>query len=145
MAGTDAGHCVGRRSRRRAGLLTGDAVIDGNRRQNRRGRSLNPGRATRSTRQRRLEVRRLRFHVISARRFRASPTRAKQKRPWSHFFARLQKEKFDPAWESHYLVYPGALSLPRVLADMTALVAARSRHVLFTGHAAQIELTLHGA
>lgn len=33
-------------------------------------------------------------------------------------FARLQKDKFDHVWESHYLVYPGGLSLPRVLADV---------------------------
>jgi hypothetical protein len=67
-----------------------------------------------------------------------SPTRAMQNGPWSHFFPRLQKHKFDPVWESHYLVYPGGLSLPRMLADMTALVAAGSRQGLFTGRAAQI-------
>ena len=36
---------------------------------------------------------------------------------------RAYKEKFDPVWEPRYLVYPGGLALPRVLADVTALVA----------------------
>ena len=34
--------------------------------------------------------------------------------------------------------------MPRVLADVTALVAAGSQQVLFTGRAAQIELTSAG-
>ena len=45
---------------------------------------------------------------------------------------RLFKDKFDPAWEPHYLAYPGGLALPRVLADVTALIAGGYRHV-FTG------------
>jgi phosphatidylglycerol lysyltransferase len=36
---------------------------------------------------------------------------------------RAYKEKFDPVWEPHYLAYPGGLRLPRVMADVTALVA----------------------
>jgi len=42
---------------------------------------------------------------------------------------RLFKEKFDPAWEPHYLAYPGGLGLPRVLADVTALIAGGYRNV----------------
>ena len=45
---------------------------------------------------------------------------------------RLFKDKFDPTWEPHYLAYPGGLALPRVLADVTALIAGGYRHV-FTG------------
>jgi phosphatidylglycerol lysyltransferase len=45
---------------------------------------------------------------------------------------RAFKEKFDPAWEPHYLAYPGGLALPRVLADVTALIAGGYRNV-FTG------------
>lgn len=36
---------------------------------------------------------------------------------------RAYKEKFDPVWEPHYLAYPGRLTLPRILADVSALVA----------------------
>jgi phosphatidylglycerol lysyltransferase len=35
---------------------------------------------------------------------------------------RAYKAKFNPIWEPRYIVYPGGLSLPRVLADVTALV-----------------------
>ena len=45
---------------------------------------------------------------------------------------RAFKEKFDPVWEPHYLAYPGGLALPRVLADVTALIAGGYRNV-FTG------------
>ncbi|MEO8679419.1 MAG: bifunctional lysylphosphatidylglycerol flippase/synthetase MprF [Vicinamibacterales bacterium] len=45
---------------------------------------------------------------------------------------RLFKDKFDPVWEPHYLAYPGGLALPRVLADITALIAGGYRNV-FTG------------
>jgi phosphatidylglycerol lysyltransferase len=42
-------------------------------------------------------------------------------------FARLGlrafKEKFHPVWEPRYVAYPGGLSLPRVMADVSALVA----------------------
>jgi len=36
---------------------------------------------------------------------------------------RAYKEKFNPEWEPRYLVYPGGLRLPRVLADVSALIA----------------------
>ncbi len=36
---------------------------------------------------------------------------------------RAFKEKFDPVWEPRYLAYPGGLSLPGVLADVSALIA----------------------
>jgi phosphatidylglycerol lysyltransferase len=36
---------------------------------------------------------------------------------------RAFKEKFHPDWEPRYLAYPGGLSLPRVMADVSALVA----------------------
>ena len=36
---------------------------------------------------------------------------------------RAFKEKFHPVWEPRYLAYPGGLSLPRVMADVSALVA----------------------
>jgi phosphatidylglycerol lysyltransferase len=46
---------------------------------------------------------------------------------------RLFKDKFDPVWEPHYLAYPGGLSLPRVLADMTALIAGGYRKMIIGG------------
>ena len=46
---------------------------------------------------------------------------------------RLFKNKFDPVWEPHYLAYPGGLALPRVLADLTALIAGGYRHVFSSG------------
>ena len=33
------------------------------------------------------------------------------------------KEKFDPHWDARYLAAPGGLALPRVLADLTTLIA----------------------
>ncbi len=36
---------------------------------------------------------------------------------------RAYKEKFNPVWEPHYLAYPGGLHLPRIMADVAALVA----------------------
>jgi len=44
--------------------------------------------------------------------------------PLFHFQGlRAYKEKFNPVWEPHYLVYPGGLTLPRIAADVSALVA----------------------
>ena len=42
---------------------------------------------------------------------------------------RAFKEKFDPVWEPRYLAYPGGLALPRVLADVAALVAGGYRKI----------------
>jgi phosphatidylglycerol lysyltransferase len=42
---------------------------------------------------------------------------------------RAYKEKFDPVWEPHYLVYPGGMRLARILADVSALVAGGYRRI----------------
>jgi len=42
---------------------------------------------------------------------------------------RAYKEKFNPVWTSHYLAYPGGLRLPRILADVSALVAGGYRRI----------------
>ena len=42
---------------------------------------------------------------------------------------RAYKDKFDPIWESRYLVYPGGLRLPRIVADVSALVAGSYRRI----------------
>jgi phosphatidylglycerol lysyltransferase len=42
---------------------------------------------------------------------------------------RAYKEKFNPIWEPHYLAYPGGLALPRILADIAALVAGGYRKI----------------
>ena len=36
---------------------------------------------------------------------------------------RAYKEKFFPEWQPHYLAYPGGFRLPRIMADVSALVA----------------------
>jgi len=41
----------------------------------------------------------------------------------------LTKEKFDPRWEPRYLACEGGLALPRVLADISALVAGGYRRI----------------
>jgi phosphatidylglycerol lysyltransferase len=43
---------------------------------------------------------------------------------------RAYKEKFHPRWEPRYLVFPGGLSLPRILVDVSALIAGGYRRVL---------------
>jgi phosphatidylglycerol lysyltransferase len=44
---------------------------------------------------------------------------------------RAYKEKFAPVWEPKYLAYPGGLRLPRILANMTALVAGGYRKIFW--------------
>ena len=42
---------------------------------------------------------------------------------------RAFKEKFNPTWEPRFLAYRGALSLPRILADVSALIAGSYRRI----------------
>lgn len=39
------------------------------------------------------------------------------------------KDKFHPVWEPRYLAYPGGLALPRILADVSALIAGGYRRI----------------
>jgi phosphatidylglycerol lysyltransferase len=43
---------------------------------------------------------------------------------------RRYKQKFDPVWQPRYLAAPGGLALPRVLVDVTTLIAGGMREVL---------------
>ena len=51
-----------------------------------------------------------------------------------HFYnfqgLRQFKGKFDPEWRPKYLVYPGGLVLPRVLANVASLVSSGLRGVV---------------
>ncbi|HEY0021329.1 MAG TPA: bifunctional lysylphosphatidylglycerol flippase/synthetase MprF [Longimicrobium sp.] len=49
---------------------------------------------------------------------------------------RQYKDKFDPAWEPRYLAYPGGLALPRITADVSALIAGGYRAIFRRGRAA---------
>jgi phosphatidylglycerol lysyltransferase len=40
---------------------------------------------------------------------------------------RAFKEKFSPEWQPRYLAYPGGAALPRILTDVSALVAGGYR------------------
>jgi phosphatidylglycerol lysyltransferase len=42
---------------------------------------------------------------------------------------RAYKEKFKPEWMPRYLAYPGGLHLPRVVADVSALIAGGYRKI----------------
>jgi phosphatidylglycerol lysyltransferase len=50
-----------------------------------------------------------------------------------HFYnfggLRRYKEKFDPEWRPRYLACPGGLALPRVLMEVTTLIAGGTRRV----------------
>ena len=43
---------------------------------------------------------------------------------------RAYKDKFNPEWDPHYLAYPGGLRLPRILADVSALIAGGYRRII---------------
>jgi phosphatidylglycerol lysyltransferase len=43
---------------------------------------------------------------------------------------RRYKEKFDPEWTPRYLAAPGGIALPRVLVDVTTLIAGGLREVI---------------
>ncbi|HEY0779450.1 MAG TPA: bifunctional lysylphosphatidylglycerol flippase/synthetase MprF, partial [Gemmatirosa sp.] len=43
---------------------------------------------------------------------------------------RRYKEKFDPVWEPRYLASPGGLALPRILANVTALISGGLKGVV---------------
>lgn len=43
---------------------------------------------------------------------------------------RRYKEKFDPEWSPRYLATPGGIALPRVLVDVTTLIAGGLREVI---------------
>lgn len=51
-----------------------------------------------------------------------------------HFYnfegLRRYKEKFSPVWEPRYLAAPGGLALPRVLLDVTSLIAGGLREIV---------------
>jgi phosphatidylglycerol lysyltransferase len=40
------------------------------------------------------------------------------------------KDKFDPQWEARYMAVPGGMTLPRVLTDLTTLIAGGFRGVI---------------
>ena len=42
---------------------------------------------------------------------------------------RAYKDKFKPIWEPRYLAYPGGLRLPRIMVDVSALVAGGYRQI----------------
>jgi phosphatidylglycerol lysyltransferase len=42
----------------------------------------------------------------------------------------VYKQKFDPVWEPRYLASPGGLALPRILANITALIGGGLRGVV---------------
>jgi phosphatidylglycerol lysyltransferase len=46
---------------------------------------------------------------------------------------RAYKEKFHPEWEPRYLAYPGGLNLPRIMADVSALIAGGYRRIFRRG------------
>jgi phosphatidylglycerol lysyltransferase len=43
---------------------------------------------------------------------------------------RTFKQKFHPQWEPRYLVYPRGLGLPRIVVDVSALIAGGYRKVV---------------
>jgi phosphatidylglycerol lysyltransferase len=51
------------------------------------------------------------------------------KRVYNFQGLRAYKQKFDPVWEPRYLAYPGGLHLPRVVADISALIAGGYRKI----------------
>ena len=43
---------------------------------------------------------------------------------------RRYKEKFDPVWEPRYLASPGGVALPRVLANVAALISGGMKGIV---------------
>ena len=43
---------------------------------------------------------------------------------------RAFKQKFHPQWEPRYLIYPRGLGLPRIVVDVSALIAGGYRKVV---------------
>jgi phosphatidylglycerol lysyltransferase len=58
---------------------------------------------------------------------------------------RAYKEKFDPEWTPRYVVHSGNLALPRVLADVTALIAGGYRRLFVAGRGGGQEVVRRGA
>lgn len=50
-----------------------------------------------------------------------------------HFYnfqgLRFYKDKFNPVWEPKYLAVPGGLALPKILADIAALIAGGVKEI----------------
>ena len=46
---------------------------------------------------------------------------------------RVDNQKFNPVWAPRYLAYPGGLKLPRILVDVSALIAGGYRSTFTPG------------
>ncbi len=46
---------------------------------------------------------------------------------------RAYKQKFHPAWRPRYIASPGRTALPRIIVDVTSLIAGSPRRILMRG------------